>query len=88
MAKQNCRPTPSRQRCQPHCPDPRRLPAAATPPEIDADVDGDEITMHLGHRRYRIRGLSKNLAFDQMKVNVLATTGGFDLSLGSHENRV
>ena len=30
--------------------------------------------MQLGHRRYRVRGLSKNLAFDQMKVNVLATT--------------
>ena len=40
-------------------------PLPPAPPEIDADVDGDEVTMQLGHRRYRIRGLSKNLAFDQ-----------------------
>ena len=34
------------------------------------------MVMTLGHRRYRVRGLSKNLAFDQMRVNVwLATTG-------------
>ena len=61
-----CRP------CRPRSLPPRPLPPA--PQEIDADVSGDEVTMQLGHRRYRIRGLSKNLAFDQMKVNVLATT--------------
>ena len=68
-------------------------PLPPAPPEIDADVDGDEITMHLGHRRYRIRGLSKNLAFDQMKVNVLATTDhgmfvdSFDLYLARHRRQ-
>ncbi len=49
-------------------------PLPPAPPEIEAEVSGDEVTMQLGHRRYRIRGLSKNLAFDQMKVNILATT--------------
>ncbi len=49
-------------------------PLPPAPPEIEAEVSGDEVTMQLGHRRYRMRGLSKNLAFDQMKVNILATT--------------
>ena len=50
-------------------------------------------TMHLGHRRYRIRGLSKNLAFDQMKVNMLATTekgmyvDTFDLYIARHRRQ-
>ena len=49
--------------------------------------------MHLGHRRYRIRGLSKNLAFDQLKVNVLATTDAgmyvdtFDLYIARHRRQ-
>jgi len=49
-------------------------PLPPAPQDIEADVSGDEITMHLGHRRYRIRGLSKNLSFDQLKVNILAST--------------
>ena len=49
--------------------------------------------MQLGLRRYRIRGLSKNLAFDQMKVNVLATTDKgmfvdtFDLYVARHRRQ-
>ena len=44
-------------------------PAAA---EVEAQVREEEIVMTLGDRRYRIRGLAKNLAFDVlMKVNVL-----------------
>ena len=68
-------------------------PLPPPPPEIDAEVTGDEVTMHLGHRRYRIRGLSKNLAFDQMKVNVLATTDKgmyvdtFDLYIARHRRQ-
>ena len=56
-------------------------------------MSGDEVTLHLGHRRYRIRGLSKNLAFDQMKVNVLATTekgmyvDTFDLYIARHRRQ-
>jgi DNA primase len=55
------------------------LPASPVPApaaEIDAQVQGEEIVMVLGDRRYRIRGLSKNLAFDVlMKVNVLVGRG-------------
>lgn len=49
-------------------------PLPPAPQELEADVNGDEVTIHLGHRRYRVRGLSRNLAFDQMKVNLLACT--------------
>lgn len=46
-------------------------------PPVDAplQINGDEIVMTCGDRRYRVRGLAKNLSFDQMKVNVLASRG-------------
>jgi DNA primase len=51
------------------------LPASPVPAmaaEIEAQVRDEEIVMTLGDRRYRIRGLAKNLAFDVLlKVNVL-----------------
>jgi DNA primase len=52
------------------------LPASPLPPlaaaETQAQVRDEEIVITLGDRRYRIRGLAKNLAFDVlMKVNVL-----------------
>jgi DNA primase len=51
------------------------LPAMAAPEAI-AQVQGEEIAISLGDRRYRIRGLAKNLAFDVlMKVNVLVARG-------------
>ena len=51
------------------------LPATATP-EIEAQVQGEEIVIVLGDRRYRVRGLAKNLAFDVLlKVNVLVARG-------------
>jgi DNA primase len=51
------------------------VPAMATA-EIDAQVRDEEIVMTLGDRRYRIRGLAKNLAFDVLlKVNVLIDRG-------------
>ena len=68
-------------------------PLPPAPQEIEADVSGDEVTMQLGHRRYRVRGLSKNLAFDQLKVNVLATTDKgmyvdtFDLYVARHRRQ-
>lgn len=46
-------------------------PSAETPVEIN----GEEIIMRCGDRRYRVRGLAKNLSFDQMRVNVLASRG-------------
>jgi DNA primase len=56
------------------------LPASPIPApvaaSIEAQVRDEEIVMTLGDRRYRIRGLAKNLAFDVlMKVNVLIDRG-------------
>lgn len=48
-------------------------PASAI--EAPLQISGDEIVMTLGDRRYRVRGLARNLSFDQMKVNVLASRG-------------
>lgn len=52
---------------------PMPAPAAA---DIEAQVREEEIVIPMGDRRYRIRGLAKNLAFDvMMKVNVLIDRG-------------
>jgi len=53
---------------------------AAVPPQmpamdIPAEINGDEITIRRGDRRYRIRGLAKNLSHDLLKVNVLVSRG-------------
>lgn len=46
-------------------------PLPPAPPALEAEVKDDEVLMMLGNRRYRIRGWTKNLSFDQLKVNVL-----------------
>jgi DNA primase len=46
------------------------IPFAAEP---EVSVNGDEIAMMRGDRRYRIRGLAKNLSPEVMKVNVLVS---------------
>jgi DNA primase len=48
-------------------------------PEPVADVSAAEVLMHFGEgakaRRWRVRGLAKNLAYEVLKVNVLAGCG-------------
>ena len=55
------------------------LPASPAPSgpsfAMDADVKENEVVLAFGERRYRVRGLSKNLAYDVLKVNVLASNG-------------
>jgi DNA primase len=58
------------------------LPAARVPealPEPVAEVKDNEITVSFGEgdnaRRWRVRGLAKNLAHEVMKVNVLVAAG-------------
>ncbi|MCP5197955.1 MAG: toprim domain-containing protein [Gammaproteobacteria bacterium] len=46
------------------------IPPAPTPP-IPANVTDNEIRITLGDRRYRIRGLAKNLSVDTLKINLL-----------------
>jgi len=50
-------------------------PLPAGPPAVDAEVDEHEITIPLGDRKYRIRGLARNLSYEQLKVNVLVSRG-------------
>ena len=48
-------------------------PLPPAPHDITADVNGDEVTVMIGDRRYRVRAYSKNLTFDALKVNVLVS---------------
>jgi DNA primase len=65
-------------------------PLPPAPPSLEAEVDADEVRLTFGNRRYRIRGLSKNLAFDVLKVNVLVSNDvglfvdSFDLYSAKH----
>ncbi len=58
------------------------LPAAAVPespqPDVPAEVTEREVLLTLGERRYRIRGLEKNLSYEAMKVNLLVSAPAFD----------
>ena len=47
------------------------MPASETAPQIA----GDEITLQEESRRYRIRGLQKNLSHELLKVNLLVSCG-------------
>jgi len=50
------------------------LPASVTPTppsDIEAEVKENEVIICLGDRRYRIRGMDKNLSDDQLKLNIL-----------------
>lgn len=52
-------------------------PTPKAPKDIEAEYsedDRDEVVLNIGHRRYRVRGLAKNLSYDTMRVNVLAST--------------
>jgi DNA primase len=42
------------------------------PQETEARRQGDEITVECDGRRYRVRGLAKNLSIELMKINLLA----------------
>jgi DNA primase catalytic core len=55
------------------------LPAKVIPdlpkPDIPAEVKDDEVIICFGDRRYRVRGLNKNLSANQLKVNLLVNRG-------------
>jgi DNA primase catalytic core len=61
---------------------PQSLPASPLPPapaDTTPDVKEAEVVFTFGEngsgRRYRVRGLAKNLGYEVMKVNVLASAG-------------
>lgn len=50
------------------------LPAAPTS-STPCEVKQEEVVLELGDRRYRVRGLAKNLSCDSLKVNLLVSRG-------------
>jgi DNA primase catalytic core len=54
-------------------------PVASVQPALSIDVNAEttehETTIKISDRRYRIRGLSKNLSYDQLKINILVSKG-------------
>jgi DNA primase len=46
--------------------------------EVKESGAGSEITLRLGDRRYRVRGLAKNLSFELLKVNLLVSVRAGD----------
>lgn len=50
------------------------VPAAAAE-DMPCEVRDNEILLTLGDRRWRVRGLARNLSFELLKVNLLASVG-------------
>jgi DNA primase len=44
-----------------------------TPQEIAAEISDSEVVLSFAERRWRVRGLARNLAYDVLKVNLLAS---------------
>jgi len=67
-------------------------PLPEAPKPIDAEVTEQEVILTLGDRKYRVRGLSKNLSYEQLKINLLVSRGEhvhidtFDLYNARHRN--
>jgi len=57
-------------------PIPPPAPARSEWQVLDAPVEikGDEIIIHQGDRRYRVRGLAKNMSYELLKVNLLVSS--------------
>ncbi|CAN5274472.1 hypothetical protein BH10PSE19_BH10PSE19_09690 [soil metagenome] len=49
---------------------PRKL-ALSAEAAVEATVNEQQITLNLGERQYRIRGLQKNLSYEQLRINML-----------------
>ncbi len=50
-------------------------PPAPKTPTLEPELRGEEVVFTLGDRRYRVRGLAKNLSLEQLRVNLLAARG-------------
>ncbi|HJW75436.1 MAG TPA: DNA primase, partial [Thermoleophilia bacterium] len=49
------------------------VPPPPAAPEVAAEVSDEEVVVHLGPRRYRVRGLARNMSYDTLRVNLLVT---------------
>jgi DNA primase len=54
---------------------PARVPPVSRFCDIPAEVREEEIIINLDGRRWRVRGLAKNMSYDQLKVNLLVSQG-------------
>jgi DNA primase catalytic core len=58
------------------------IPASPVQPpprlEVPAEVRDNEVVISLGDRRWRVRGLQKNMSYEQLRVNVLLSRPGAD----------
>jgi DNA primase len=50
--------------------------APTSPAPIAAEASGDEVVFRGGDRRYRVRGMKKNLSYEALRVNLLASREG------------
>jgi DNA primase catalytic core len=51
------------------------VPAMPSPLEVPVEINGDEIRITQGDRRYRVLGLEKNTTVGLLRVNLLVTRG-------------
>jgi DNA primase len=54
---------------------PTPRPSASQEAELAADVREEEVTVRLGDRKWRIRGLAKNLSYESLKLSMLVSRG-------------
>jgi hypothetical protein len=54
----------------------RRVVPPGPAADVEPRVEGDELVVVLGDRRWRVRGLARNTSFDALRVNVLASVIG------------
>ena len=54
---------------------PLASPMPPAPKPVEATVSDHGVVIEIGTRSYRVRGLEKNLAFDVLKLNVMARSG-------------
>src|SRR5438046_10589168 len=52
--------------------------------DVPAEIKGDEVTILQGDRRYRVRGLGKNMSYEVLKVNVLVSSTNLRGESGFH----
>jgi len=52
--------------------EPAQLPVTS---DVSAQVGEQEVTITLGDRRYRVRGLARNTSFEQLRVNLMVSLG-------------
>jgi len=50
-------------------------PPPPTPVKVQTTRKGDQVVMRIGDREYRVRGLERNLSYEQLKVVLRATRG-------------